>query len=115
MTRPIVLAGSPSSAASRTGHGVLGQPGRADPGCRGRGQRSRHPMRAAAAFDQPGQPLGVVAAHPLVDRLPADPQLLGDLNRLVTGRDPIDEQLAAEQGEPGVSVRHEDLLVERIG
>jgi hypothetical protein len=40
--------------------------------------------------------LGAVPADPLVDRLPADAQLLGDLARPVPGQDTIDEQPAAQ-------------------
>src|SRR4051794_7394465 len=70
---------------------------------------ARHPVRPGGAVDQPGLALGAPAAHPLVDRLPADAELLGDLTGLVTGQDAVDDQLAGEDGRAGISVGHRDL------
>jgi hypothetical protein len=70
---------------------------------------ARHAMRPGRAIDQPGPALGAPAAHPLVDRLPAHAELLGDLAGPVTGQDTGDDQPAGIDGRAGISVGHRDL------
>jgi hypothetical protein len=85
-------------------------------GARGHDLRSRlrqglpgHVVRAGGAVGQPGLALGASAAHPLVDRLPAEAQLLGHLAWAVTGQDTVDDQLAGVDGRAGFGVGHRDL------
>jgi hypothetical protein len=66
-------------------------------------------MRSRGAIDQPRRALGAPAAHPLVDRLPAHAELLGNLAGPVTGQDTGDDQLAGIDGRAGISVGHRDL------
>ncbi len=66
-------------------------------------------MRPRAAVREPCQPLIEIAADPLVDGLPADAELLGDLTWLMTRKDSLNEQQTAVNGQTGISVSHEGL------
>src|SRR3712207_2423390 len=69
-------------------------------------------MRPRGAVGQPGLARGAPAAHPLVDRLPAHAELLGDLAGPVTGPDTVDDQPAGIDGGAGISVGHRDLRLD---
>src|SRR3712207_34962 len=71
-------------------------------------------MRPGGPVGQPGLALGAPAAHPLVDRLPADPALLGHLPGPVTGQNTSNDQPAGIHGRAGMSVGHRDLRLAMV-
>jgi hypothetical protein len=105
ITAPIVEAATPSSAANRTGPAwcsVRAATIRAST-CAGvrRGGRCGRDDRSAS----PASPSGR-HRRTHVDRLPAHPQLLGDLTGPMAGQDTVDDQLAGKDGRLGISVGH---------
>ena len=87
--------------------GEVPDAGGSDPGCELRAGPGRAVVRTRGTVGQPllGS-LSLEAADPLVDRLPADPDLLGDLTRLVTGKNSLSDQVPAVFVQASVSVRH---------
>jgi hypothetical protein len=69
----------------------------------------RADVRAAGPILQPGLTLGGVAGDPGPHALARDPHRRGDVRLLPAGSMPLDDQLAAVDGESGITVGHENL------
>ncbi len=68
-------------------------------------------MRTRRSVMQTGLALELEASDPLVGALPADPHRLRDMrDRHPLAVDTVNEQTSTLEREPGITVRHEDLL-----
>ena len=74
-------------------------------------QRPRRTKWSRAAVVESGLALSAIAADPLVAGRPAHAELAGDhRHRLAQDHHPIDQELAREHAEPGITMSHESLL-----
>jgi len=79
-----------------------------------RGQRPRRVTRPRAAVVEPGRAFSAIAADPFVARRPADAELDCDHRHgLAQDHNPIDQKLAREHTESGITMSHESLLLVR--
>ena len=70
-----------------------------------------HRMRSRRPIPQTCLALGIETANPLVSALTADPHCLGDMsNRHALIANTLNKQTTPPKREPGITVRHEDIL-----
>ena len=68
-------------------------------------------MRARGPIAKPGHSFGVKAPDPPVRALPGDTEFFGDMrHRSMIATHALHEQLSGMESQPGISVRHGDLL-----